>query len=40
MSVVFRESVREKARDSFEKRGFAGNRHFQITANFEYFEAI
>ena len=40
MSVVFRESVRENARDYFEKKGFAGNRHFQGTANFVYLEAI
>ena len=40
MSVVFRESVRENARDYFEKKGFAGNRHFQGTANFGYLEAI
>ena len=33
-SVVFRESVRKNARDCFEKKGFAGNRHFQGTANF------
>ena len=40
MSVVFRESVRENARDYFEKKGFAGNRHFQGTANFGYLVAI
>ena len=34
ISVVFRESVRKNARDCFEKKGFAGNRHFQGTANF------
>ena len=39
-SVVFRESVRKNARDCFEKKGFAGNRHFQGTANFGYLEAI
>ena len=39
-SVVFRESVRKNARDCFEKKGFAGNHHFQGTANFEYLEAI
>ena len=40
ISVVFRESVRKNARDCFEKKGFAGNRHFQGTANFGYLEAI
>ena len=39
-SVAFRESVRKNARDCFEKKGFAGNRHFQGTANFGYLEAI
>ena len=39
-SVVFRESVRKIARDCFEKKGFAGNRHFEGTANFGYLEAI
>ena len=39
-SVVFRESVRKNARDCFEKKGFAENRHFQATANFGYLEAI
>ena len=39
-SVVFRESVRKNAQDYFEKKGFAGNRHFQGTANFGYLEAI
>ena len=37
---MFRESVRKNARDCFEKKGFAGNRHFQGTANFGYLEAI
>ena len=40
ISVVFRESVRKNALDCFEKKGFAGNRHFQGTANFGYLEAI
>ena len=40
MSVVFRESVRKKERDCIEKKGFAGNCHFQGTANFGYLEAI
>ena len=40
ISVVFRESVRKNARDCFEKKGFAGNRHFQGTANFGYLESI
>ena len=39
-TVVFRESVRKNARDCFEKKGFAENRHFQGTANFGYLEAI
>ena len=39
-SVVFLESVRKNARDCIEKKGFAGNRHFQGTANFGYLEAI
>ena len=39
-SVVFRESVRQIAQDSFEKKGFARNCHFQGTANLGYFEAI
>ena len=39
-SVVFSESVRKNARDCFEKKGFAGNRHFQGTSNFGYLEAI
>ena len=39
-TVVFRESVRKNAQDYFEKKGFAGNRHFQGTANFGYLEAI
>ena len=39
-SVVFRESVRKNAWDCFEKKGFAGNRHFQGTANFGYLESI
>ena len=40
ISVVFRESVRKNARDCFEKKGFAENRHFQGTANFGHLEAI
>ena len=39
-SVVFRESVRQIAQDSFEKKGFARNCHFQGTANFGHLEAI
>ena len=39
-SVVFRESVRQIAQDSFEKKGFARNCHFQGTANSRYLEAI
>ena len=39
-SVAFRESVRKNARYCFEKKGFAGNRHFQGTANFRYLDAI
>ena len=39
-AVVFLESVRKNARDCFERKGFAGNRHFQGTANFGYLEAI
>ena len=39
ISVVFRESVRKNARDCFEKKGFAGNHHFQGTENFGYIEA-
>ena len=35
-SVVFRESVRKNARDCFEKKGFAGNYHFQGIANYGY----
>ena len=37
---MFLESVRKNARDCFEKKDFAGNHHFQGTANFEYLEAI
>ena len=40
ISVVFRESVRKNAWDCFEKKGFAGNRHFQGTANFGYLDSI
>ena len=36
ISVVFCES----ARDSFEKKGFARNCHFQGTADLGYLEAI
>ena len=39
-TVVFRESVRQNAPDSFEKEGFAENRHFHGTANLGYLEAI
>ena len=39
-SVVFSESVRKNARDCFEKKGFAGNGHFQGIANFGYLKAI
>ena len=37
---MFCESVRKNAKDCFEKKGFAGNRHFQGTANFGYLKAI
>ena len=39
-SVVFRESVRQIAQDSFEKKGFKNFFHFQGTANLGYLEAI
>ena len=39
-SVVFHESVRKNARDCFKRKGFAGNRCFQGTANFGYLDAI
>ena len=38
--VVFRESFRKTARDFYEKKGYAGNRQFQGTANCGYLKAI
>ena len=37
---MLRESVRKNARDCFDNKEFAGNRHFQGTANFGSVEAI
>ena len=39
-AVVFRESVRKNARDSFEKNSFAENHHFHGAANLGYIAAI